>query len=154
MKALVRGRVGYSKASINRSLEALKRSYTLGMENTPPLVTRMPKIPMLDESDNVREGFLEHPQYVAMRDQLPKQLRLVLACAAERFSAFAGIRWTGQRTSSGLRRHRLRPSRPALRRCMGNSMRGSRWHSLRGKAQKEVKSASNKARERAPFPAF
>jgi len=33
---------------------------------------------MLDEDDNVREGFLEHEQYVALRDELPDHQKLIL----------------------------------------------------------------------------
>jgi hypothetical protein len=33
---------------------------------------------MLDEDDNVREGFLEHEQYVRLRDELPDHQKLIL----------------------------------------------------------------------------
>lgn len=66
-----------SNASINRYLSSLKRAFTLGMERLPPLVTRCPKIEMLTEN-NVREGFLEHAQYTALRDELPPHQKLVL----------------------------------------------------------------------------
>jgi integrase len=68
---------GYENASINRYLSALRRAYTLGMEALPPLVYSTPKITKLEE-DNVREGFLEHYQYIKLRDKLPDHQRLVL----------------------------------------------------------------------------
>ena len=61
----------YSNASINRWLEALRRAYGLGLNALPPLVYVAPKLQRLLE-DNVREGFLEHQQYVLLRDQLPQ----------------------------------------------------------------------------------
>ena len=33
---------------------------------------------MLDEDDNVREGFLEHEQYVRLRGELPDHQKLIL----------------------------------------------------------------------------
>lgn len=68
---------GYENASINRYLSALRRAYTLGMEALPPLVYAAPKIVKLSEN-NVREGFLEHYQYINLRDQLPDHQKLIL----------------------------------------------------------------------------
>jgi integrase len=67
----------YSNASINRWLEALRRSFVLGMNLTPQLVYVAPRIEMLNE-DNVREGFLEHDQYLALLRELPDHQRLIL----------------------------------------------------------------------------
>ncbi len=77
-KSRSRGGPGYKSASINRYLEALRRGYTLGKENVPPLVITAPKIVMLDESDNIREGFLLHEDYVKLRNELPDHQRLLL----------------------------------------------------------------------------
>jgi integrase len=70
----------YANASINRWLEALCRAYTLGLKELPPLVYVAPEIEdlMLDENDNVREGFLEHEQYLRLRDELPDHQKLIL----------------------------------------------------------------------------
>jgi hypothetical protein len=68
---------GYANATINRWLEALRRAYTLGANAPPPLVYVCPNIEMLEE-DNVREGFLEHDQYLAFRNELPDHQRLIL----------------------------------------------------------------------------
>jgi integrase len=67
---------GAANATINRELAALKRMLNLGAEQTPPLVDkgRIPKIRMLDEN-NVRKGFFEHNQFLAVRAALPEYLR-------------------------------------------------------------------------------
>jgi 3-methyladenine DNA glycosylase/8-oxoguanine DNA glycosylase len=63
--------LGRANASINRWLEALHRAFTLGYQNRPRLVPEIPQIPMLDETDNVREGLLSHADYVKLREELP-----------------------------------------------------------------------------------
>ena len=88
---------GYANASINRWLEALRRAYTLGLQELPPLVYAAPDLEtlMLDE-DNVRESFLEHAQYVALRDELPDHQRLMLAIGyhlAMRRGEILKLRW-------------------------------------------------------------
>ncbi|MFL6448690.1 MAG: tyrosine-type recombinase/integrase [Bryobacteraceae bacterium] len=88
---------GYANASINRWLEALRRGYTLGLQELPPLVYAAPDIESLMlEEDNVREGFLEHAQYVALRDELPDHQRLILAIGyhlAMRRGEILKLRW-------------------------------------------------------------
>jgi integrase len=68
---------GAAPATINRELSCLARSYSLALAATPPLVSQKPGIQKLPE-DNVREGFLEHHQYVLMRDELPDHQKLIL----------------------------------------------------------------------------
>ena len=70
--------LGRANASINRWLEGLHRAFTLGYDHRPRLVPEIPKIPMLDESDNVREGLLCHADYVKLRDELPAHQKLIL----------------------------------------------------------------------------
>jgi site-specific recombinase XerD len=60
-----RQRAGASNATINRELAAMKRMFTLGAQATPQKVTRIPHFPHLVER-NVRKGFVEDAQYVAL----------------------------------------------------------------------------------------
>jgi integrase len=59
---------------MNRELAALKRMLNLGAKCTPPKVSRVPYIPMLKER-NVRKGFFEHWDFLALRDALPHHLK-------------------------------------------------------------------------------
>jgi integrase len=65
---------GASNATINRELSALKRMLNLGANQTPPKVDRVPHIPMLQEN-NIRKGFFEHADFLALRDALPSHLK-------------------------------------------------------------------------------
>jgi integrase len=55
----------------------LKHAFYLGWKSTPRKVASVPYIPMLEER-NVRKGFFEHDQFIAMRAGLPEYLRPVL----------------------------------------------------------------------------
>ncbi len=68
---------GRANATINRELSALKRILNIGAEQTPPKVDRVPKIRMLKEN-NVRKGFFEHYEFLAMRNKLPDYLKSVI----------------------------------------------------------------------------
>lgn len=68
---------GASNGSINRELAALKRMFNLAAAMTPPKVVRVPHIPMLKER-NVRKGFFEHSEYLALSRELPEYLKVVL----------------------------------------------------------------------------
>jgi integrase len=65
---------GASNATINRELAALKRMLSLGAKCTPPKVDRIPHISMLKEN-NVRKGFFEYEEFLALRGALPEYLR-------------------------------------------------------------------------------
>ncbi len=69
-----------SNATINRELALLKRAFYLGWRHTPRKVAHVPHIPMLRE-DNVRKGFFEHEQFLALRRALPEDLRPLLTFA-------------------------------------------------------------------------
>ncbi|MBT6690393.1 site-specific integrase [archaeon] len=67
---------GAANATINRELAALKRMLNLGAQQTPPKVDRVPQINMLKEN-NIREGFFEHDEFLAVRKNLPGHLKPV-----------------------------------------------------------------------------
>lgn len=77
---------GAANGTINRELAALKRMFNLASKMTPPKVIRAPFIPMLKES-NVRQGFFEHREYLALSRELPEYLNPLLT-----FGYFTGAR--------------------------------------------------------------
>ncbi len=86
---------GAANATINRELAALKRMLNLGAQQTPPKVDRVPYIPMLKE-DNVRKGFFEHEDFLALRDALPSYLKGFVTFGYKtgwRVSEIAGLTW-------------------------------------------------------------
>jgi integrase len=87
---------GARSSTINRELAALKRMFNLATEMTPPKVVRVPYIPMLRES-NVRKGFFEHEEYIALRSDLPSHLRPVLTFGyytGARLGEILHLRWS------------------------------------------------------------
>jgi integrase len=86
---------GAANATINRELAALKRMLNLGAQQTPPKVDRVPYIPMLKEN-NIRKGFFEHGDFLALRDALPDYLKGFVTFAYHtgwRVSEIAGLTW-------------------------------------------------------------
>lgn len=84
-----------ANATINRELSALKRMLNLGARQTPPKVDRVPYIPMLKEN-NIRKGFFEHAEFVALRDNLPDYLKGFVTFAYKtgwRVSEITGLTW-------------------------------------------------------------
>ncbi len=71
---------GASNATINRELDCLKRMLKLGASSTPPKVGRVPSFPKLKE-DNVREGFFEHDEFLALRGACPDHLKIAVTIA-------------------------------------------------------------------------
>jgi integrase len=86
---------GAENATVNRELAALKRIFHLGARQTPPKVDRVPYIPMLKES-NVRKGFFEHGDFLALRKALPDYLKGFVTFAYKtgwRVSEIEGLTW-------------------------------------------------------------
>src|SRR5262245_35431623 len=52
----------------------------LGFQHTPPKVGRLPHFPRLTE-ENVREGFLEHDEVLAIRGAAPDHLKVAMTIA-------------------------------------------------------------------------
>jgi integrase len=69
-----------SNATINRELALLKRAFYLGWRHTPRKIANVPYIPLLEEND-VRKGFFEHDQFLAMREALPQEIRPIITFA-------------------------------------------------------------------------
>ena len=90
---LYRMNEGAANATINRELSALKRLLNMGAQQTPPKVDRVPYISMLKEN-NVRQGFFEHGDFIALRNALPSYLKGFVTFGYKtgwRFSEVAGI---------------------------------------------------------------
>jgi integrase len=69
-----------SNGEINRELAALKRMFNLALQQSPPKVPQKPYIPMLQER-NVRKGFFEYEEFVALRAAIPREIRPVVTFA-------------------------------------------------------------------------
>ncbi len=86
---------GASNATINRELAALKRMFNLGARQTPPMVYRVPYIPMLKEN-NARQGCFEHEKFLALRGALPSYLKGFVTFAYKvgwRISEISELTW-------------------------------------------------------------
>jgi len=95
---------GAANASINRELSALKRMLNIGARQTPPKVDRVPYIPMLKEN-NVRKGFFEHAEFIALRDALPDYLKGFATFAYKtgwRVSEINGLTWNQVDRDNGI----------------------------------------------------
>ena len=108
IQAYIEARIeeGAANASINRELAALKRMMNLGAKQTPPLVDRVPYIPMLKEN-NARKGFFEHDEFEALRDALPQYLKGFVTFAYKsgwRLSEIASLTWAQVDRQRGIAR--------------------------------------------------
>lgn len=71
--AKARRQQGAANATINSELAALKHAFKIAIDDDR--LSRSPKIEMLDEKGNARQGFIEHAEFVALREVLPDRLR-------------------------------------------------------------------------------
>jgi hypothetical protein len=71
---------GASNGTINRELTTLKRMFALAAKQTPPKVGQVPYIPMLEEH-NIRSGFFEHEDFLALRGALPDYAQVAVTLA-------------------------------------------------------------------------
>jgi integrase len=86
---------GAENATVNRELSALKRILNLAARQTPPKVDRVVYIPMLKEN-NVRKGFFEHGDFLALRKALPDYMKGFVTFAYKtgwRASEIEGLTW-------------------------------------------------------------
>jgi integrase len=86
---------GAANATVNRELSALKRMLNLGANQTPPIIDRVPHIPMLKEN-NARKGFFEHDEFLSLREALPEYLKNFVTFAYKtgwRLSEVANLTW-------------------------------------------------------------
>ncbi len=67
-----------ANASLNRELEALKRMLNLGRQACK--VAHLPYIKMLEE-DNIRTGYFEHDEFLALREALPDYVKVPVTIA-------------------------------------------------------------------------
>ena len=95
---------GITNATINRELSALKRMLNIGARQTPPKVDRVPYIAMLKEN-NVRTGFFEHADFIALRNHLPEYLKGFVTFGYRtgwRFSEITGLTWSQVDLNNGI----------------------------------------------------
>jgi integrase len=99
-----RMQAGAANATINRELAALKRLLNLGRMQSPPMVERVPHIPMLREN-NARKGFFEHGEFLALKEALPVHLRDFITFAYRtgwRHSEISKLTWNNVDLKQGI----------------------------------------------------
>lgn len=69
-----RRKAGAKDSTINRELALVRRGFALGYREDPPLVRRVPHIPLLEEN-NARQGFIEQARYERILGELPVRLK-------------------------------------------------------------------------------
>ena len=76
-----------ASGTINRELALLRRALYIAFESEPPLIARVPKFKLLDETAGIRKGFFELTEYERMVAALSKDIAPVL-----RFAYWTGCR--------------------------------------------------------------
>ena len=93
--AVTRQKQGAANATINRELGCLKRMFHLGFQQTPQLVVKVPHIPQLKEH-NIRSGFFEHEDFLALRGALPDYAQVAVTLAyysGMRMGELCSLQW-------------------------------------------------------------
>jgi hypothetical protein len=94
--------VTYASKGKNNTACRTRAGYQhLGVQQTPPKVLQKPYIPMLQEQ-NVRKGFFEHDEFVALRAALPVEVRPVATFGYFTGGA-SGKSWTSRGIASTYR---------------------------------------------------
>jgi integrase len=92
--------------TINRHMSYLRSGFVTGYKRvTPRLVDSPPYFPIVDESYNVRQGFLSFEGYQKVRDKLPASLRPLFVCAfhvSTRKGELLKIRWSQVDLTEGI----------------------------------------------------
>ena len=105
--AIQRQEAGAANASINRELAALRRMFTLAVQDGR--LSHALYVPTLDE-DNARQGFIEHAAFVSLRGHLPAYLRdpvSFLYFSGWRLNEMKALEWRDVDLTGGV--VRLRP---------------------------------------------
>lgn len=93
-----------ANGTINRELAALRRMFSLGISEDPPLVHHVPYLPKMKEAPP-RQGFLTHEQYEKLHDALPDYLRPVFTFAYQtgwRKAEILGLQWNNAHLKEGI----------------------------------------------------
>jgi integrase len=93
---------GAANGTVNRELAALKRMLNIGKQQNK--VDRVPYVPSLKE-DNVRKGFFEHGEFLALRNALPSYLKGFVTFAYKtgwRVSEISGLTWSQVDLTNGI----------------------------------------------------
>ena len=106
IKAYIEERINENaaNATVNRELSALKRMLNIAARQTPPKVDRVPFIPMLKES-NIRQGFFEHGEFLALRKSLPDYMKGLATFAYKtgwRVSEITSLTWAQVDIDNGI----------------------------------------------------
>jgi len=92
----LRQSAGINDGTINRELNALRRMFSLGAQCSPPKVHDIPHIVKLKENPP-RQGFVEHGDFLAIRNALPEYLKDFCTFAYHtgwRKSEIATLKWS------------------------------------------------------------
>jgi integrase len=86
---------GAADATINRELSIVRRGLKLGIQEK--IIDTAIKVPKLDESSNVRQGFLEHDEYKRLYAELPDGINLLLVVGyylGNRLGELRNLKWS------------------------------------------------------------